>query len=153
MDNQNDYGAAAYEKAIELLARRSHTSHELRRKLGLRKFPKQAIEEALVRLKQNGFLNDLDTARFYLEDLVSHKAWGYYGLLQKLMAKGITKEDAGRLLTEIVDPDSEIVIARKALRKMGNQKRSDKNRIVSYLKRKGFRNEIISRLAGDCPEG
>ncbi|MGE5392380.1 MAG: regulatory protein RecX [Candidatus Saccharibacteria bacterium] len=153
MENRTQF-KQAYDKAIELLSRRTHTAEELRRKLLRRKIADPAVvEDVIAKLKELRFLNDADAARFYLESLIRYKSFGYFGLLQKLLLKGVAKSAAGELLDELLDLDTEAAIARKLLGKQAKSKQPGKQRAAAMLMRKGFRSQTIAKVLPDLEGG
>ncbi len=132
----------AYDKAITLLGIRMHTSFELERKLRQKGFEEAEVSAAIERLKTERYLNDDDTALSYLNSLINHKTFGYYGIKAKMQQKGISSSLIERLLEENFSLAIEEELAKKYLSK--NKKSGDK--AAMGLKQKGFRNEVIAKL-------
>ena len=76
--------------AMNLLARREHSTQELRRKLLARKLPQQLVEEALRGLQRDGLLSD----RRFVEEYIRARAARGYGplrILAELQQRGVSE--------------------------------------------------------------
>jgi len=84
-----------YNKALDILSRREHSTHELKLKLQ-RKFDAiSEIEKAIIRLENNNLLNDFRFAETYAR-IRKRKGFGpnkiYYELANKGIKESISKE-------------------------------------------------------------
>jgi regulatory protein len=127
------------DKALKYLDRRAHTYQELLKKLKLKGFDKEIIIQALEELKEKKYIDDLQFARTFLENLIRYKTFGYYGLMVKLRQRGIEDSAIKELLEELLPIDVETEIAQRLLRKYKNL---DKKKTAQILARKGFRTEV-----------
>jgi regulatory protein len=135
-----------YDKALVFLRIRPHSSGELRRKLSLRGFDKDLIERALATITSQGLLNDGNFAAEYLDSLIRLKTFGYYGLMAKLLQRGIPKHDAEKLLREKLTFEVEKQIAQRLVAK---GRIGDKLKLMGKLSRKGFRSDVIRAVIGE----
>ncbi len=146
--------------AMRALARRAHTSFELRQKLKRRKLPSCEEEEAreleekiITRLTELGLLNDAAYLEHTLQDAAHFKFQGPNKVAARLYKKGIpidqTKEAWKSLKL------SELEIAQKALQKaekrftrlfrsLPPEKRALKK--AQFLASRGFSPHIIFRI-------
>src|SRR3989344_2663803 len=108
----------AYEKAVGLLKIRPHYSGELAKKLTLRCFKRQEVDEVINRLHDSGMLNDAQFAEAFLANLIRFKTFGFYGLKVKLMQRGMASQDAEVLLKENLSLEQEQEIAERLLEKL-----------------------------------
>src|SRR3989338_11624723 len=108
----------AYEKAVGLLKIRPHYSGELAKKLTLRGFKRQEVDEVINRLHDSGMLNDAQFAETFLANLIRFKTFGFYGLKVKLMQRGMASQDAEVLLKENLSLEQEQEIAERLLEKL-----------------------------------
>jgi regulatory protein len=132
-----------YDKALVFLKIRPHSSSELRRKLIMRGFDKNIIEQTLLTLTSEGLINDEQFARAYLDSLVRFKTFGFYGLLAKLAQRGVERNYAEQLLRENFGLADEKEIA---LRVVEKDRKGDKLKLMQKLSRKGFRSEVIREI-------
>ncbi|MBX4205201.1 MAG: RecX family transcriptional regulator [Candidatus Doudnabacteria bacterium] len=135
-----------YEKALSLIKIRPHHSEELKRKLLMRGFGHGEVSETILRLTEQGLLNDAQFGQMYLESLLRYKTYGFYGLKAKLLQKGLASNEAEKLLRENLSLDLELELAAKLLRK---GRLLTRDQAASKLARKGFRSEVVSRAIGN----
>ena len=152
-DTKDDEFAKVYEKGLKFLSMRQHSVWEIRRKLALRKFNKNLIDQAIEQFIETGYLNDEQFAENYLDSLIGYsagggsafggKSFGFYGLQVKLRQRGIADEIIKRQLDEIFSYEVEKEIALRVAEKSHEK---DKTKLVQKLSRKGFRGEVISQV-------
>lgn len=148
-DSENPVSAAAYPRAINLLARRDHTVAELKQKLAVRKFSADAIATTVEKLTGQGLLDDRRFAARWTESAM--KSGRGYGLriLQELLRRGITREIAAQAVagaeTECSEHDSlaAIVSRRFSTFDPASAALKEKQRVYSYLQRRGFSIQTI----------
>lgn len=80
----------AYDAGIRLLARRAHSRAELRQKLKRRGFEPDAVDAAVVRLAEMGYLDDAAFARGLVRRRSGSR--GTLALSAELAARGIDRE-------------------------------------------------------------
>ncbi len=140
---QNKPRISAYNKAVDLLSIRMHTSFELAQKLKRKGFDLTEVEGVIAKLKAERYLNDDNTALMYLENLMRYKTYGFYGIKAKMMQKGIANSLIENLLSEHLTVEAETILAQKAL---GKSYKKDSQKLAMMLKRKGFRSQVIAKL-------
>ena len=79
----------AFNKASDYLSTRLHTKHELKIKLCKRQYSKQAIELALQKLEEYGYINDASFADLFVE---ANSSLSKQMIINKLLEKGIDKD-------------------------------------------------------------
>ena len=134
---------AACRAAVRLLASRSRSRADLRRRLVQKQHPPAAADGALARLEARGLLEDRRFAREYAASHALRR--GPARLLRDLLAQGVerdTAEEAVRaaLADEGVDPVSAArAVAEKRARQLaGLPAPVRKRRLVAFLVRRGF---------------
>lgn len=158
---QNKYFWAK-ESAMRLLARRTHSTAELRRKLAQRKYEKEMIEGIIAELKEYNYLDDERFAREYYEEKVVKKGLGVNRLKQELAAKGVKKEIIGELLQENTSFDQSgqaLAAAEKkynSLRSRGYEPRKLRQSLYTFLISRGYDFETaktaVSRILSHTDE-
>lgn len=136
--------------AFRALARRMHTSMELREKLQKRPhYSKELEDQILHRLCELKLIDDEAFVKLYIDSSVKYRFQGYYKILQTLTLKGIPKEMIKRIWDEL--KPSEMDLAKQALKKITprllrapQEKRRQK--IAYYLAGRGFSSEVIFKL-------
>jgi SOS response regulatory protein OraA/RecX len=133
----------AYEKAIQLLKIRPHHSAELGRKLLLRKFSEEAVNEALNRLAQENLLNDNQFLETFLDNLIRYKNFGFFMLKAKLIQRGASGTEAEAMLRENFPLETEIQTGQRIVERY---KSLDRLKLAQKLSSRGFRTEAIRQL-------
>ncbi len=143
---------AACRAAVRLLATRSRSRADLRRRLVQKQHPPTAADGALARLEARGLLED---RRFAREYAASHapRGRGPARLLRDLLAQGVergTAEDAVRaaLDDEGIDPASAArAVAEKRARQLADLPLGvRRRRLLAYLARRGFQGSEVRGL-------
>jgi len=132
-----------YEKAVQLLSNRLHTTGELHRKLKTRGFEDEGIRAVLKKLEDLDFLNDERFAEIFVDNLKRYKDWGYFGIKAKLSARQIPGDIAARALENFFTLEDELLVAKKFLKKRG---KLSYEKLARALSGKGFRSEITSQV-------
>ena len=145
-------------RAIGLLARRSHSQWELRRKLRQKGHDPESVEAVMARLAELGYLND----RAFASQLVRRRASlkGPRALSGELAARGVDRAEADAAVAEF-DAEAQLASAtRLAERLYGKQEagldyREVLNTIGAKLVRRGFSPAVVRaacRSVLDRPE-
>lgn len=136
----------ARQRALELLERSDKSENEIRRKLRTDLYNDAVIDDTVKYLYGFHYLDDRRVAGNYIR---YHSAGlSSFELKQKLLQKGIDKELIAELIDEYVDAEGDKVSALGALRKKLNGRtslsRTDKQKAIAYMMRKGFKlNDIF----------
>ena len=143
---------AACRAAVRLLATRSRSRADLRRRLVQKQHPPAAADGALARLEARGLLEDRRFAREYAASHALRR--GPARLLRDLLAQGVergTAEEAVRaaLADEGVDPVSAArAVAEKRARQLADLPLEvRRRRLLAYLARRGFQGSEARGLA------
>ena len=132
-----------YQKAVELLSLRLHTTGELQKKLKTRGFKDEDIVPILHRLEELDFLNDERFAQIFVDNLKRYKDFGYYGIRAKLAQRQIPSDIAAAALKEFFTAEDESVVAKRLLKKIAKKTYEQKARALST---RGFRSEILRKV-------
>jgi regulatory protein len=127
-------------RAIGLLARRAHSKWELRRKLRIKGFGPEAVEAAMARLVELGYLDDSSFARGLVRRRGALR--GPRALSAELAAKGVDRTEAEAAVSGF-DTEAQLVSAtrlaqRLYARKSGIGYREMLDTIGTKLLRRGF---------------
>lgn len=151
-------GNRAFDAALNLLARRDHSSAELTRKLTVKGFPSEEIEAAIARLQHLTYLDDRRYAeRWAARAVLEGKAVGPR-LRLELRRRGIPPDIADAAMAVAGDNlDERRAIAELMGRRFAGFAPStatpqEKRRVVSWFQRRGFSLTAILdslRLAGE----
>ncbi len=102
------------EQALQYLARREHTSLELKQKLLKKNYTQTDIDQTLETLIQQNLLSEYRFAQSYILSRQRKNPEGKILLRQRLLAKGVNREDAQRALEEAFTEDLLVEAVSKA---------------------------------------
>lgn len=141
----------AKEKALWLISYRDHSEGELRQKLS-RDFGEEAVDAAIDKLMNLGFINDESFAARYADSL-SAKHMSARQIQQKLRQKGIDRDLSSETVENLdLDEKEEIraLINKKYIRKLSDE--GDLRRTVAALQRRGFAYSDIRSVISEFGE-
>ncbi|MBX6334084.1 RecX family transcriptional regulator [Candidatus Saccharibacteria bacterium] len=130
----------AYYDALRYVAMRARSEWEIETYLQRKEVDKDAANEIIRRLKEAGLLSDLDFARAWVSSRRALKSTSKQRLRQELLQKHVPEDIIDQVLAE--DETDE----RVALRELVQKKRHrypDKQKLMAYLARQGFRYDDI----------
>lgn len=127
------------------------TENEIQRKLTLRGYHPDVIQQTLGKLYKEKLLDDKHYAEVYLNNLKEYRSFGYYGIKKKLLEKHLSQAIIEQLMEQEVTADEELNIGKKFLQKeLGPGKKTldqvQKQKLARKLQARGFRNDIIAKL-------
>jgi regulatory protein len=139
---------AAYTEAVKRLARQPQSRAALRQRLLRLGYAEAAVDGALDRAREDGYLNDQE----YAASLVRRrtKGRGHALIAQELRAKGIDELTAGPALATVdADVEAEQALALgKSL--LASRQLADRQALVNYvgprLSRRGFSSGLVYRV-------
>jgi regulatory protein len=140
-----------------MLSRRGYSVAELRRALE-KKFPASpAVEDALVRLRSLGYLNDKKFAEHYASALVRNKAMGRFRVRRELKAKLVDYRHIEPAIEQAYDETNERKLLEHTLdRKIRTLKLpitySKLGSLCQSLLRRGFAADAIMKAVRARPE-
>jgi len=146
---------AARTVAFHFLGYSARTKAEIAQRLARDEFPEGIIATVVAELEADGFLNDEEFARHWLEDRADRKGYGKVRLRAELRRKGVDKETATEALETIADEDefrralgaAEGKWSSEDLRKLDYASlMKEKNRIFGFLARRGFSHQTIKKV-------
>ncbi len=139
--------------ALDLLAGRAYTTHQLRRKLTQKEFDPIEVDSAIERLLASGLLDDPRYAAEYAYQKLVVGGASARRVEQDLARKGIAREVAKAATSTVVDDEQfdtlESVrrVAGKKLNSMGQLDPTVKRRrLFGFLARRGYNLDDINRI-------
>lgn len=153
MDNSPTFEKAR-DTAYRLLAARSHTKAEIRRKLARKGCDSEIIAAILSELEEKGYLNEDDMASRWAQALAREKLWGPLKIAAYLMGKGIGRETVDQVQRELWQEIDEASIASQALRKRfgGGREESLRAKKAAFLRSRGFAADVIYKITQTSSE-
>jgi len=134
----------AYMRTMDLLARRARSDWELRDYLRRKDYDSPTIDKILNRLSDAGYVDDFAFAKSWVENRHLLKSVSSRRLRLELKQKHISEEIINQVLDE--DETSEVETIREIISKKRSQTRyHDKEKLIAYLMRQGFRYDDIKQ--------
>ena len=131
-------------KAAELLARQEQSSESLRRKLIVRKYDAQEVDEAIEKLQKYNYLDDAEACRRQFENLYAECKLSIQQIIAKLIQRGFKINFIEQLIPDDAE-DYELLVAEKLLaKKFTPAEKFDRAKAWQILSARGFDAEIIS---------
>jgi regulatory protein len=134
---------AAYRTVLRALHRRSHARADLARRMVRRGHAADAVEAALRRAEQHGFLDDEAFATHYVQTR-SERGRGPSRLTRDLLTLGVPRPVIDRAVANRWPPDADraampAALAARRAAQMGDLPRPVKRRrLLAFLARRGF---------------
>jgi regulatory protein len=131
---------SCYNKALDLLARRSHSRAELGRKLAERGYDENELQQTLDRLTAARLLDDRAYAQRQAERMLRGKGFAPRRIAQELRMRGVDSGEIDAALSAIEDHDPRkaisLLLESKFARSLADEK--GRKRTVSALARMGY---------------
>jgi len=139
-----------YEEAVRFLATRPRSVGEIRRHLHGKRYDDEAIDGAIDKLRAQRYVDDLDFAKYWVEQRSRFRPKGDRALVSELIDKGVTRETIDAALGEM-PAESEGDRARKAISRQLMRWESlapgeRKCKIHAFLAQRGFGYDVIEEV-------
>jgi regulatory protein len=139
-----------YDAAVEFLATRPRSLVEIRRHLHGKRYDDEAIDGAIDRLRAQRYVNDLDFARYWIEQRSRFRPKGDRALVSELSNKGVSRETInaalGEMPAESEGDRARRAIARQLTRWSSLEPAERKRKIHAFLAQRGFGYDVIEEV-------
>ncbi len=139
----------AVDRALNYLSFRPRSREEVRRYLRRKETPPEIIDAALARLDRLDFVNDHSFAEFWIGTREQFSPRGARALKNELRMKGVDREVVNELVDDEQDGERALRAGRKKAMLLVNIPDMDyatfRNRLGSFLQRRGFGYEVTTR--------
>ncbi len=135
--------------AVRLLSRREHSAFEIRDKLLKRDFEESEIDQAILELKQGGWLSDERFAEAYIR-MRQQKGFGPIRIAIELNERGVNESIVVACLGES-DESWQQTLEQQYLKKYNNKPVEDYNdraKRIRFLQYRGFPLDAIYQVVG-----
>ena len=144
----------AQEQIYRFLSYRPRSEKEIYDYLGKKKLKDEEKEKIIKKLKEEKLIDDLEFARWFLEQRQTFRPKGSYALRQELRQKGIGEKIIDQVLP---NREEELSLAKKALVKAEKKYasflgREKKEKLMAYLRRRGFSWEAVKKAVDEREE-
>jgi regulatory protein len=153
LEEQIAHEAAAlkvYDRALNMLAFRARASRELARALERKGEPKELVERAVVRLTEQGLLDDAAFAESFTRAKVLGAQQSKRRVQQELARKGVAREVSDAAIATVFEEeevDQREVVEGAARKKLTSLRKLDpvvrRRRLYAFLARRGYDGEDI----------
>lgn len=144
---EQDRYQRCFSAAIRFLDYRPRSEVEVKQRLQRHGFDAECIEKTLAKLKEQGLLDDTAFARYWLDNRETFRPRSRRLTKLELKRKGLNNEIIEQIISEIDDKDSAYRAAINKTRRLSMTDYQDfRQRLVSYLGRRGFSYSIIKEI-------
>jgi len=141
----------AYNQSLNLIMRRPRSEWEIRSYLMQKKLSEHNIEKAIKKLKERGYIDDLDFAKRWIENRRLLKSTSKRKLTLELRQKRVSDENVSIAMNEDLEEDKEVL--RTLIEKKRRQSRyRDNQKLMAYLSRQGFSYDDIKSALEEAQE-
>ena len=147
----------ARQVALNLLSYRQRSADELTRRMVLKGYPEDVVEEALTALARADLVNDERFSKDWVANRLQYKPMGKVRMAWELRQKGVAQELVERAV-EDVDSETEYQLAlglaqRKIDRIGADASDEERRRMASFLRRRGFGWDVTNRVIDEVLPG
>jgi regulatory protein len=139
----------AVDRALNYLSFRPRSREEVRRYLRRKETPPEIIDAVLARLDRLDLVNDQNFASFWVETREQFNPRGSHALKNELRMKGVAREVVDEAVSDEQDEERALRAGRKKALSLVHIPGIDyaifRNRLGSFLQRRGFGYEIATR--------
>lgn len=140
-------------KLMQFCAYRDRSHKEVEKKLKEMRMIPAACEEIIIKLMQEGFLNEERFARSFVRGKFRIKKWGRVRIKQELKFREISSPIIKLALSEIKDQDYQTTLYELAGKKLQLLHEPDafkkRKKITDYLLRKGYESHLVFEVADE----
>jgi regulatory protein len=136
-----------YEAAVLYLGNRPRSVAEIRRHLHAKRYDDDAIDGAIDKLRAQRYVDDLDFAKYWVEQRSRFRPKGDRALVSELSNKGVSRETInaalGEMPAESEGDRARRAIARQLTRWSSLEPAERKRKIHAFLAQRGFGYDVI----------
>lgn len=135
-----------WQAALHILARRSHSEHELRQKLYHKNYTMAEIDQVVLRLLEYGYLNDTDFANALFGKYLKMGKYSLHTVISKLKQHGIPNSIIEALKDTYSFEDqwqSALTLVTKRFRSFDA---ANKEKAYRFLATRGFSTAVIHKV-------
>jgi regulatory protein len=137
----------AYDRALRYLSFRPRSQAEVRRNLLAAGLAPELVEITLARLAAQGYLDDAEFARFWVENRQQFRPKGSQALRGELRQRGVDSETVEAALTDLDPAVSAYEAARSRAIRLAALAQADptvfRRKLGDFLLRRGFAYEVV----------
>jgi regulatory protein len=147
-----DVEQRAYDRALRFLSFRPRSEAEVRDRLERSGVDQAVIEAVIGRLKDRGYLDDEEFARFWVEGRQRFSPRSAYALRQELRRKGLDDAAVAIAVSDLDAAASAYAAARPRALRLASLASGDpklfRRKIGDFLLRRGFDYDVVREVVG-----
>ncbi len=143
---------AAKQKAYSLLASSEQSSFRLKQKLMYRGFSESISSETVRSLISEGLVDDERYSRMWVSSRLRRKAEGPSKLTASLLARGIARETAERVIASLMEEISPKELLMRAIESMHHKTGMTEEKMIRALISRGFPYQMVRNHLEKKPE-
>jgi len=135
----------ALQQAMLFLSYRARSESEIRQNLRKHEIPEPVIEQTLERLRQNGFANDTQFARVWVENRSAFRPRSRRMMAMELRQKGLEAEAVSSAIESVDDEALAYEAAQKRSPRLKSLEWNEfRKKLSEFLARRGFSYSVIA---------
>ena len=140
----------AYDRAVRFLGYRPRSQAEVRRNLAQAEIDETVIERVIIRLARQGYLDDAEFARYWVENREQFRPRGARALRQELRGKGLESTVIEVAVGDLDEAASADEAARPRALRLAALAQTDpqafRHKLSDFLLRRGFAYSIVREV-------
>jgi len=141
----DDARERALQQAMLFLSYRARSESEIRQNLRKHEIPEPVIEQTLERLRQNGFANDTQFARVWVENRSAFRPRSRRMMAMELRQKGLDAEAVSSAIESVDDEALAYEAAQKRAPRLKSLEWNEfRKKLSEFLARRGFSYSVIA---------
>lgn len=142
---EQDQKEQALQRALHLISYRPRSEAEVRKHLNKYQIPEETATAVITRLRETGVLNDQRFAEIWIENRSTFRPRSKRALRIELAQKGIDEETIAETLATVDDEEQAYEAGQKKARQLRSvDEKTFKQKMLSFLARRGFSYEVAS---------
>ena len=142
-----DANEVAHLQAVKYISYRERSEAEVRQHLSKRNLPKAIIDDVVLRLQNNGLVDDQRFALNWVENRMEFRPRGHRALSYELLQKGISRENIQLALAHCNEEEMAYRAAIKQSKKLEQLEWNEyRKKLYSFLARRGFTYEVSALI-------
>lgn len=137
----------AKDKALKYLSYKMRSEKQVREKLEQGEFPKIIIDKVIQILKKYNYINDEEFAKAFIKDKLNIKGYGFFKISYELKKYGIQEDIFVKYFQDesfVNENKKAIELLNKKIKNIYDIDYKQKQKLYSYLARRGFSYDIIN---------
>lgn len=138
----------AKDTALKYLSYKMRTEKQIKEKLISKEFPESIINKVINILKKYNYINDDIFAKYFIKDKINIKGYGLFKIKYELKSLGICEKIYNKYLKDeifLAEEKKAIELIQKKMKKIDILNYKEKEKLYSYLLRRGFSFDTINK--------